>query len=475
MIRDFAMNIFKKVTGVVREVVNIDTHIDTDAAERSIRGNVEFKGPNAWILAVAIIIASVGLNVNSIPVIIGAMLISPLMGPIFGLGLGLGINDIGLLKHAGKNLLVMVSISLVVSLLYFAITPLSLSNPTELLARTSPTIFDVMIALFGGFAGIFEQCRKEKGTVFSGVAIATALMPPLCTAGYGLATGDFGSFLGALYLFCINCLFITMATYLLVRYFRFKKTEYADQGFGLKTQRITTLLIVVFLIPSVWSAVILVQQNNFDKKVDAFIEAHRSIGNSFIYDYQIDHQDGSVLKIFMTGETLSDSGRNNLFVYAKEHGIDEEQIIIKEYITHTPQGNGDAFKGIYERLDSKIEQYESTIDHLTKELQAAKKEELPYMQIAYEVAVVYPDIRHVYMGQGAGIAIDSLKVSPCFVVKVLTDTLMTETTFQHFRNWIKVRLQTDNVEVYNEAMGQDQTVLPEYASPVDSTGFGYSL
>ena len=442
------MAILKRVSDLVREVVNIDTYIDTDAAERSIRNNVEFKGPNAWILAVAIIIASVGLNVNSIPVIIGAMLISPLMGPIFGLGIGLGINDIGLLKHAGKNLLVMVSISLLVSLLYFVITPLSLNNPTELLARTSPTIFDVMIALFGGFAGIFEQCRKEKGTVFSGVAIATALMPPLCTAGYGLASGDFGAFLGALYLFCINCLFITMSTYFLVRYFRFKKAEYADHGFGLRTQRITTILILLFLVPSVWSAVILVQQNNFEKKVTGFIDAHRSIGNSFIYDYQVDHQDGSVLKIFITGETLTDSGRSNLYIHAKEHGISEEQIVIKEYITHAQQGNGDAFKGIYEKLDSKIELYESTIDHLTNELTAAKKE-LPYMQIADEVAVVYPGVKEICMGQGAHVFIDSLKVSPCIIVKVQTDTLMTGESLENFKNWIKVRLQAENVEVYN--------------------------
>ena len=195
------MNILQRLAASIKEIANIDAHIDTDAAERSIRNNIEFKGPNAWILAVAIIIASVGLNVNSIPVIIGAMLISPLMGPIFGLGLGLGINDINLMKQAGKNLLVMVSISLAVSLIYFLVTPLNLSNPTELLARTRPTIFDVAIALFGGFAGIFEQCRKEKGTVFSGVAIATALMPPLCTAGFGLATGNISCFLGAIYLF----------------------------------------------------------------------------------------------------------------------------------------------------------------------------------------------------------------------------------------------------------------------------------
>ena len=442
------MNIFKRLTEIIREVVNIDTHIDTDAAERSIRNNIEFKGPNAWILAVAIIIASVGLNVNSIPVIIGAMLISPLMGPIFGLGLGLGINDIGLLKQAGKNLLIMVSISLVVSLIYFLITPLSLSNPTELLARTRPTIFDVLIALFGGIAGIFEQCRKEKGTVFSGVAIATALMPPLCTAGYGLASGNFGSFLGALYLFCINCLFITMATYFLIKYFRFKKTEYADHGFGLKTQRITTLVILVFLIPSIWSAVVLVKQNDFDKRAVEFVETHRSIGNSVIYDYQIEHQDGSLLKLFMTGETLGESGRNNLYVYAQEYGIREEQIVIKEYTTKTAQGNDEVFKGIYEKLDSKIGEYESTIDNLTRELQNAKKE-LPYMQIAGEISATYPEIKQIYMGQGTRIRVDSLKMTPCLIVKVQTDSLMSSSSLEQFKRWLKIRLQVDEVEVDN--------------------------
>ena len=445
--RILTMNIFQKLTDTIRETINIDTHIDTDAAEKSIRGNIEFRGPNAWILAVAIIIASVGLNVNSIPVIIGAMLISPLMGPIFGLGLGLGINDINLMKQAGKNLLIMVSISVVVSLLYFMITPLSLSNPTELLARTRPTIFDVMIALFGGFAGIFEQCRKEKGTVFAGVAIATALMPPLCTAGYGLATGNLSSFLGALYLFCINCLFITMATYFMVKYFRFKKTEYADHGFGLKTQRITTFLIFVFLIPSVWSAVVLVKQNNFETKAIEFVEAHRSIGNSIIYDYQIEHNDGSVLKVFLTGETLSEVDRRNLYAYAKEHEINEEQIVIKEYITQSSQKNDEVFKGIYERLDSKIDQYESTIEKLTSELQAAKQEELPYVQIANEISASYPEIKHVYIGQGNHITIDSLSISPCLIMKVRSDTLMSESSLEQFKKWIKVRLQTDNIMI----------------------------
>ena len=439
----------KRLSLFIKGITNLDGHIDTDTAERSIRNNIEFKGPNAWILAVAIIIASVGLNVNSIPVIIGAMLISPLMGPIFGLGLGLGINDINLMKQAGKNLLVMMSISLVVSFIYFVITPLSLSNPTELLARTRPTIFDVFIALFGGFAGIFEQCRKEKGTVFAGVAIATALMPPLCTAGFSLATGNFSSFLGAIYLFSINCLFITLATYFLVRYFGFKKAEYTDASFGLKTQRITTILIILFLVPSIWSAVILVKQNNFDKHAAEFVETHRSIGNSVIYDYKIEHEEGSVLKVFMTGETLTDSSKSNLYAYAKEYGIKEEQIIIREYTTQNTKESDTVFKGIYERLGSKIDKHEQTIEDLRLQLEQAKKEELPYTQLANEISASYPEVKHIYMGQGAHITMDSLSVSPCLMVEIKTDSLMSNETAAQFKRWIQVRLQIQDVEVQN--------------------------
>ena len=160
------MSFWKNLQAQIRSITNLSDHIDIAAAEKSIRGSIYFKGPNVWILFFSIIIASVGLNVNSIPVIIGAMLISPLLGPVLGIGLGLGINDMGLLKSSLKNILVMMGISIVASLLYFLITPLNLSNPTELLARTNPTIYDVLIALFGGFAGIFELARKEKGTVF---------------------------------------------------------------------------------------------------------------------------------------------------------------------------------------------------------------------------------------------------------------------------------------------------------------------
>ena len=204
------MQLIQDIKTFLKEVIDIRATIDTQKADESIRGNIYFKGPNVWILVCAIVLASVGLNVNSTAVIIGAMLVSPLMGPIFGIGLGLGTDDADLIKSALKNLATMVIISLLAASLYFLLTPLKLANPTELMSRTNPTIYDVVIALFGGLAGIFEMSRKEKGTVISGVAIATALMPPLCTAGYGVASGSLFIFLGALYLFFINCIFISL-------------------------------------------------------------------------------------------------------------------------------------------------------------------------------------------------------------------------------------------------------------------------
>ncbi|MDY6436521.1 MAG: DUF389 domain-containing protein, partial [Bacteroidales bacterium] len=185
-------------------LINISEHIDHHTADISIRKNIEFRGPNVVILACAIIIASVGLNVNSIPVIIGAMLISPVMGPIMGMGLGLGTEDKTLLLDSLKNFGIMVVISILASSVFFLLSPLTLENQSELLARTKPTIYDVLIALFGGFAGILETSRKDKGTVIAGVAIATALMPPLCTVGYGVSRLNITFIGGALYLFIIN-------------------------------------------------------------------------------------------------------------------------------------------------------------------------------------------------------------------------------------------------------------------------------
>lgn len=440
------MGLIQNLKTLIRETINLNGHIDTAAAERSIRNNIEFKGPNAWILAVAVIIASVGLNVNSIPVVIGAMLISPLMGPIFGLGLGLGVSDIQLMKSSGKNLLVMVSISLVVAFLYFLITPLSLSNPTELLARTSPTFYDVLIALFGGFAGILEQCRKDKGTVFSGVAIATALMPPLCTAGYGLACGEFSYFLGALYLFVINCTFIMLATYAGVKYFRFRPTEFQDEKIGKRTKRLTTALIIIFIIPSIWSAVMLIRQNNFEVNAVSFAEHRNTYGKSILYDYKIDHNDNTSLTLFFTGETLSERDKDELYSVAAEYDIEKEQIQIRDYSMEEKSGM-DAFKDIYEKKESIISAKEQEIVLLKNELDRIKSNELEYDNLSKEIFSIKSSVTDVTITKGYSFNRDSNADNEIIFVSVSSADSIATSELDELREWLKVRLNTDAVEV----------------------------
>lgn len=441
------MGLFKDIGTLFKATVNIAGYIDTEAAEKAIRGNIYFRGPNAWILAIATIIASIGLNVNSIPVVIGAMLISPLMGPIFGLGLGLGVNDMTLLKSSGKNLLVMVCISLAASFLYFLITPLSLSNPTELLARTNPTIYDVLIALFGGFAGILEQCRKEKGTVFSGVAIATALMPPLCTAGFGLASGNLGYFLGALYLFFINCLFIMLATYISVKYFRFRQTEYEDQATGRKTKRISSILIILFIVPSIWSAVTLIRQNNFEENAVAFIEQSKTYSRSIIYDYRIDHTDGSVIELFFTGDPLDEKTKETIRKAAEEYGIKESQLIINDHTYNNDTNDIELVKGIYDKMDEEIAKRDEEIRRLKEELRASKGTDIPYSQIVREMKSNYPSIEEVHITHGAGVTADSLQVNESMIVLVTSSARLSEEDSTRLIDWLKIRLDSDSAKL----------------------------
>ena len=439
------MNLLQSIKSVFHKTVNLNGHIDTEAAEKAIRNNIYFRGPNAWILAIATIIASVGLNVNSIPVVIGAMLISPLMGPIFGLGLGLGVSDMQLMKSSGKNLLVMVTISLTASFAYFLITPLSLSNPTELLARTNPTIYDVLIALFGGLAGILEQSRKEKGTVFSGVAIATALMPPLCTAGFGLANGNLAYFLGALYLFFINCLFIMLATYISVKYFKFRQTEYEDQATGRKTKRISSILILLFIIPSIWSAVTLIQRTNFETNATAFIEYSKSYNKSIIYDYKIDHTEGSKLELYFTGEPVNDETKSIIVKTAAEFDIEEESIVIVDDSKEANLNDIELVKGIYDKMDSEVTKREEEIRQLKEELRLAKGDDIAYVQITREIISSYPSVKQVKLAHGASVAADSLYAHPCLTAIIRCDTPMDEEQTTKLNNWLKIRLNTEEL------------------------------
>ena len=361
-----------------KDYIYIYDDVDTVSAAERIKSAIWFKGPNVWILAFAIVHASVGLNVNSTAVIIGAMLVSPLMGPIIGTGLALGTNDLELLKAAAKNLLVMVLISLAASTLFFILSPLSLVNPTELEARTSPTIYDVMIALFGGLAGILENSRKERGTVLSGVAIATALMPPLCTAGYGLAHLNMHFFLGALYLFIINSVFIALATYLMVKYLRFRTVSGIDESTAKKRNKIISAVLVVVLIPSIGSAFNLIRENNFERSVRSFVEENRRIGDrSYIYDFEVH---GRNAQLSVAGEPLTDSLRTAFYKNAAKYKIKESRLTLIEHSFGMSQKEMDRLLDeVYTRTDAEIEEnsaliqsMQSRLDELAAELEAIR-------------------------------------------------------------------------------------------------------
>jgi uncharacterized hydrophobic protein (TIGR00271 family) len=352
-----------------RYYANIYDHIDTDDAAQRIESAIWFRGPNVWILAFSIIIASVGLNVNSTAVIIGAMLISPLMGPIIGTGLAIGTNDVDLLKVAFKNLVVMVLISLAASTLFFLISPLDLINPTELEARTSPTIYDVLIAFFGGLAGILENSRKERGTTIAGVAIATALMPPLCTAGYGLSCLNMHFFLGAMYLFIINGVFIILATYIMVKYLRFKTVTGIAPALALKRSRLMSAIIAVVVIPSLISAVVMVKDNNFERNVESFVRENRLVSRSYIYDYRIFKDHGRKVEIFLTGEPMSFEAQTAFYASAREHRIKDSQLVVKEHsLGMTGEEMNAMVREIYDRTDQELAEKEARLDLLQARL-----------------------------------------------------------------------------------------------------------
>lgn len=444
-------NFWNTLKSDIKAITNISDHIDTDAAARSIRSNVAFRGPNVWILAFSIIIASVGLNVNSTAVIIGAMLISPLMGPIIGIGLGLGVNDTKLIRVGLKNLLVMVGISLMASFLYFLMTPLKLANPTELLSRTNPTIYDVIIALFGGAAGLLEISRKEKGTVLSGVAIATALMPPLCTAGYGLASGHISYFFGALMLFIINGVFIIIATYLMSKILGFPEYEFLDAKQARRTRSLVTLVFVLVTIPSILSAITMIRSNKFAQDAERFVSENRMLDSGYIYDYDIDTHKGGKISLYIAGNMLDENEKSRLRLSAKDHGIDPERV---EFYAHqiAPNENGSADKlvrDIYARTDSEIGKRDAQIRMLEMELSKYKQKEIPYTQISREIVSQYPQVKEIYISRGADVTTDSLYSKDCILVVAKTQRALGDEAKLRMTEFLKARLNDTTVVVIN--------------------------
>lgn len=432
----------------IKTTLNLTDYVDIPAANENIRNNIPFRGPNVYILFVAVIIASIGLNVNSIPVIIGAMLISPLMGPILGFGLGLGTNDRELVLFSVKNLLVMVGISLLAATLYFVLTPLEVDNPTELLARTRPTIYDVLIALFGGLAGVLEIARKEKGTVLSGVAIATALMPPLCTVGYGIANLSWSYTIGALFLFTINCIFIAMAAYLMAKFLKFPTRTVETNK--LSYHILSYTLVLLLIGTSIFTGYHVIRENNFTKSANRFIKKNQSIGKTYIYDSSVDvSRTPYQLELRLAGESLADETREMLLRDAEHFGIMRQQIVIHEDATvrFDQLNETEIVRDLISSNATNIQVRDDSIKALQAELAYYKSQQLPATQLAAELQTQIPTITRIALTKGTSLENEMVTSESQVVVVVYCSAAPTEEEKARVQEWLQVRLQTKDVEM----------------------------
>lgn len=324
-----------EIIKAIKDLIEHRFSLSEDKADESfiidsIRKNVDFKGANLWALIFAIFIASIGLNVNSTAVIIGAMLISPIMGPVMGIGLGIGINDINLVRKGAKNLLVATLIAILTSSVYFAITPLHEAQ-SELLARTSPSIWDVFIAFFGGLAGMVAASRKERSNVIPGVAIATALMPPLCTAGFGIATGNWYYVLGAVYLYFINSVFIAIATYLMSRYLHMHRTHFDDPRTARKVTRYMVIIVVLTILPSIYMAYRIIDKSIFETNARKFVEEQIKFTNTQVisrtYSYS---QTAKSIDLLLIGNELNKREIDSLTLKLSQYKLKDVRLNIRQ-------------------------------------------------------------------------------------------------------------------------------------------------
>ncbi|MBS1982645.1 MAG: DUF389 domain-containing protein [Bdellovibrionales bacterium] len=383
----------------IKNLFKLQDDTDEEGTVDSIRKNAEFRSANAWTLFFAIIIASVGLNTNSAAVIIGAMLISPLMGPIVGIGLALGIYDFQLLKEASKNLLVGVGISIVASSLYFALSPLSAAQ-SELLARTHPTVFDVLIAVFGGAAGIVASSRKERGNAIPGVAIATALMPPLCTAGYGLASRQWEFFFGALYLFVINSVFICLSTYFFVRLLKFRPIAYVEEVRRRRLKKVISIIAVCTFLPSVVLAWIFVTEEVMRSKALSFIGQEINFNGAHVIRQKINPSlRNPTIEVELIGSKISAQDEAVLESKLSSYGLSHVTLKLKQ-----SSFEADVERRISESLGSKmVTEEQSNTDHqksieiLSAQLAKIQDQGKLAHQLLGEISVFVPDISEFYL------------------------------------------------------------------------------
>lgn len=392
---------------------------DQSSIEDEIRQGISFRGSNSYILVFAILVASLGLNTNSTAVIIGAMLISPLMGPIIGIGLGVGIEDFDLLRRSGRNLLMAALISVAASTVYFLISPVSESH-SELLARTSPTIYDVLIAFFGGAAGIVGMSSRSKGNVIPGVAIATALMPPLCTVGYGVATLQPQYFLGAAYLFVINSIFIALSTFIGVKILKFNVKQSSDPERARRVRRWVYTIAVLTLLPSIYLTYNMLRQNTFRLNAEKFVAEEMNFpGTQVLSENATDSKGVRRIEVVLVGRVLPhDSLMMALQPRLARYGLKDVQLSVLQGGQTVTQSVSHAasINEVYNAAQTAILQRQATIDSLHNLLSGVERRDTLGAYMAPELKVVFPDVedisvsRNVFCNIGTG-ALDTTEVA----------------------------------------------------------------
>jgi uncharacterized hydrophobic protein (TIGR00271 family) len=434
---------------------------DPSATIEGIKKDIEFRGFNLWILVFSIVIASIGLNVDSTAVVIGAMLISPLMGPIMGFGLGVGINDAATVRKSLTNLGVAAGIAVLSSAIYFLISPIDEAG-SELFARTNPTFLDVLVALFGGLTGILAGSRKEKNNVIPGVAIATALMPPLCTAGFGLANGEWEYFFGAFYLFLINAILIATATTLVVRYLNFPQATYVDPVRERKYKRYFAVALLALVVPSGWIFYKTVSETVVTSRIDGYVAEHAKFPGTEVVKSEILWESGAPhVHLVLLGEFVPES-----LVEQWSDGLAEA---VPEAVMHVVQNTKDAtglaemtrLINLYSEGRAALVQRDEEIRTLRTELGAAN-EQLTGLQLppslGAEIQLQHPAVMGARMGliQTTGVA------EPMPWIEVIwapeEDSLpRTPVDVERVEAWLRVRLGNPATEITHQGLQMEGT------------------
>lgn len=420
---------------------------DDEEIERRIYEGVDLSGATPWILMFAILVASVGLNVNSTAVIIGAMLISPLMGPIMGLGLGVAIYDFELLKRSFKNLMVATVISLIISTLYFVLTPIR-EPGSELLARTTPTFWDVLVAFFGGLAGIIGVTRREKSNVIPGVAIATALMPPICTAGYGIATGQWRYVGGATYLYTINCVFIAIATSIGIRTINLKPHKFADQKTAVRMKLILYTLALITSLPSGYLAIDLVRQEIFNSKARHFVAQEFALDHTHVADLKIDPNQRKI-EVSLIGLYLDSTTLSHIEGRLASAELPDAKIIVHQAADNKVDVSAlrsSLLSDLYRDSQEALVQRDKEIEQLKQDAAAKNALMSSANDIVQELRVQYPQVKDVLISQGVRFKPDSTSDEVINMNVAYTKGLRLADQ-KRIKDWFKVRTKGLVVDV----------------------------